>query len=61
MKKSLTAATGIAILSAVFALPSQAALVGNGGKVNGENLNGRHSGQAMQGLALDQLTISLPR
>jgi hypothetical protein len=70
MKKSLALASGIALLTAMFAVPAHAGLTQNGGgcngskingsKINGENLNGRQSGQALQGLALDQVTISLP-
>ncbi len=76
MKRNLALASGIAILIAMFSVPSHATVTANGGgyngskingsKVNGENLNGENlnggqSGQALRGLALNQVTVSLPR
>lgn len=71
MKRNLALASGIAVLAAMFCVPSNATALKNAGwsngtkingeNLNGENLNGAQSGQALQGLPLNQVTVSLPR
>lgn len=68
MKKSLVLALSIGVLSSTFAVSSYAgvwpnAMTTNGVHMNsingnGQKLNGSHSGQALQGLALSKVKIS---